>query len=62
MIDFDPRDPNQTTKKDRSLFWLLLPIAVIFLLIMGTNLWHLAHQDFVGFATQHKEIPAGQKH
>ncbi|MDA8059802.1 MAG: hypothetical protein ACYCXP_04435 [Leptospirillum sp.] len=61
MIDFDPRDPNQTNKKDRSLFWMLLPVAVIFLLIMGTNLWHLAHQDFVGFATRHKAVPEKSK-
>ena len=31
--------------------WILLPVGLVFLAMMGTTLWHLSHGDYVGFAT-----------
>ncbi|AFS52442.1 MULTISPECIES: hypothetical protein [Leptospirillum] len=52
--DYDPIDPDAQQKgKGIPLGWILLPIALVFLGMMGTTLWHLSHGDFVGFATSH---------
>ncbi len=50
--DFDPIDPDaRQRRKGIPLVWILLPVGLVFLAMMGTTLWHLSHGDYVGFAT-----------
>lgn len=45
---FDPEDPNR--KHDDigvPLLWILLPVAIVFLGIIGMTLYHLRNMDFL---------------
>ena len=45
---FDPEDPNR--KHDYigvPLLWILLPVAIVFLGIIGMTLYHLRNMDFL---------------
>ena len=54
-VPFDPLDhePSGSRKKGIPLLWILLPIFLIFLGMMGSNLWHLVQGDYLGFPAQH---------
>jgi len=44
----DPDDPNQkNTDLKISLFWILLPVGLVFVGIIGMTLYHLQHQDYL---------------
>jgi hypothetical protein len=58
---FDPLDhePTGSGKKDYSLLWILLPVILIFLAMMGSNLWHIAQGDYTGFAIKQRDTRSG---
>ncbi len=48
MPELDPEDP--TRKNDDigvPLPWILIPVALVFLGIIGFTLYHLLHMDFL---------------
>lgn len=49
MPDFiDPKDPDhRPTDLKIGLFWILLPVAIIFAGIIGMTLYHLQHLDYL---------------
>lgn len=50
--DFNPLDPDSgKSARGVPLVWILLPIGLVFLAMMGTTLWHLSRGDYTGFAT-----------
>ena len=50
--DFNPLDPDSgKSARGIPLLWILLPIGLVFLVMMGTTLWHLSRGDYTGFAT-----------
>lgn len=58
---YDPldHDPSGSGKRDFSLLWILLPVILVFLAMMGSNLWHLVQGDYTGFAIQQQKSPSG---
>ncbi|MHB1605283.1 MAG: hypothetical protein ACYCTV_02670 [Leptospirales bacterium] len=48
---FDPLDPDSgKSRRGIPLLWILLPIFLVFLAMMGSTLWHVLHGDYLGFA------------
>ncbi|MEC4682587.1 MAG: hypothetical protein VST70_02780 [Nitrospirota bacterium] len=45
---FDPEDPNQRNSDIKiPLFWILLPVALVFIGIIGMTLYHLKNLDYL---------------
>lgn len=55
---FDPIDPDAPkSRRGIPLAWILLPVFLVFLAMMGSTLWHLLHNDYLGFAI--RQNPGG---
>ncbi|MHB1285196.1 MAG: hypothetical protein ACYCYP_01330 [Leptospirales bacterium] len=55
---FDPIDPDSSgPKRGIPLIWILLPVFLVFLTMMGSTLWHLVHNDYMGFAMHQHSGP-----